>query len=205
MAQDWDIRPRAAACTACERPFEDGEACFSALFFGAEGYLRTDQCAACWDARGEERPPLSQWQSVHRDPPPAPEPALRKETAESLLRGLIEKEDAANTNAIYVLTVMLERKKVLVERATQTRDDGAFLRVYEHRKSGETFLVRDPRLSLDELEPVQQEVITLLGGGAEEEPAETESEPGAPAPPEPGAPPAPDRKLKDGFTSASAP
>jgi hypothetical protein len=42
------------------------------------------------------------------------------------------------------------------------------VRVYEHRKSGETFLVVDPKLSLNEIEPVQLQVITLLGGASPE-------------------------------------
>ena len=40
---------------------------------------------------------------------------------------------------------------------------GLKVRVYEHRKTGETFVVPDPGLRLDELEQVQQEVIALLG------------------------------------------
>jgi hypothetical protein len=39
------------------------------------------------------------------------------------------------------------------------------LLLYEHRKSGEVFIVRDPELRLDEIESVQEEVATLLGFG----------------------------------------
>jgi hypothetical protein len=58
-----------------------------------------------------------------------------------------------------------------VERDVQTTDEGKMIRVYEHTKSGETFLVPDPRLQLDKLEEVQQEVIDMLGGGSQGEEA----------------------------------
>jgi hypothetical protein len=34
--------------------------------------------------------------------------------------------------------------------------------VYEHRKEGDVFLIRDPNVALDQVEEVQQEVIALL-------------------------------------------
>ena len=97
-------------------------------------------------------------------PPPPPEEALKKETAESLLRQLIEKEDPAHANTIYILAVMLERRRILVERDVQIREDGSKLRVYEHKKTGEMFLILDPELKLAELELVQEEVVIMLGG-----------------------------------------
>jgi hypothetical protein len=75
--------------------------------------------------------------------------------------------------------VMLERKRLLVERDVQHREDGKMIRVYEHRKTGEMFLIPDPRLRLDQLETVQQQVVTLLGGDKKEAPPKDEK----PAPP----------------------
>jgi hypothetical protein len=77
---------------------------------------------------------------------------------------MVAKEDADDTNAIYILAVMLERKRILVEKDVQTREDKTKIRVYEHKKTGETFLVIDPELKLAEIEKVQEEVVGLLGG-----------------------------------------
>ena len=76
----------------------------------------------------------------------------------------METEDPANRNTIYILAVMLERRRILVERDVQTREDGVKVRVYEHRKTGETFLVPDPGLKLSELKSVQEVVVARLGG-----------------------------------------
>jgi hypothetical protein len=107
---------------------------------------------------------LSSWQGVYRVPPPEPEEPLKKETAESLLRRLMEDVEDAAAGVIYILAVMLERNRIFIERDVQPREDGTLLRIYEHKKTGETFLVPDPRLRLGELEEVQQRVVEMLGG-----------------------------------------
>jgi len=173
MAQDWDIKPRSDTCAACQTPFADGQSYQSALVFGPEGYVRADYCDACWRQNDKARSPYSTWRGVFHLPPPAAVEPLKKETAETLLRKLMESEDRSKINVIYILAVMLERKRILAERDIQNNDDGRMVRVYEHRQTGETFLVVDPRLRLDQIETVQQEVIAMLGGG---------QEPAAPAP-----------------------
>ena len=58
---------------------------------------------------------------------------------------------------------MLERKRVL--RPTDSCTDeagGRRLLFYEHAATGETFVVADPGLRLDQLEEVQREVGELL-------------------------------------------
>ena len=164
MAQDWDIKPRGEMCGTCERAFIDEENYRGTLAFGEEGYVRSDYCNECWEKKDEEVQIYSVWHGVFRLPPPPEEEALKKETAESLLRKLMEDDDPAQGNVIYILAVMLERKKLLIERDVKIEDDGRMVRVYEHRRTGETFVVRDPRLQLDELEGVQEEVVLMLGG-----------------------------------------
>ena len=126
--------------------------------------------------------PYSQWQGIFHPPPPPPEEALKKETAESLLRRLIQDNDASKMNVMYILAVMLERKRILAEKDVQKHDNGAKVIVYEHKKTGETFLVPDPGLKLDQLEHVQKEVVEMLGGGKDAKSAENAA--ASPAPTE---------------------
>jgi len=170
--QDWDVRARSDVCVKCGKPFEDQEEFYSRLTFGEEGYKREDFCKACWEAAA---PALSIWQGVFRLPPPPPPETLKKETAESLLRKLIEEDNPAHANTIYILSVMLERRRLLVERDVQVREDGVKLRIYEYRKTNETFVIPDPELKLAELAHVQEEVVAMLGGGGEQpQPSEKE-------------------------------
>jgi hypothetical protein len=185
MVQDWDIRPLGQACGGCGNAFADGQHYRSGLVFGKEGYVRTDFCEACWDKTQSSSSLFSAWRGVYRKPPPQAEEPLKKETAESLLRRLMETEDRTRTNAIFVLAVMLERKRILAERDIRTRDDGVRVRVYEHKRTGETFLIPDPGLRLDQIEHVQREVVELLGGS----PPQGAGQPPPPAPPESPCPP----------------
>ncbi len=179
MAQDWDIKPRGESCEGCANAFEDRQRYHSALVFGEEGYRRGDYCEVCWPPTMEDGTLYSTWEGIFRLPPAKPQDPLQKETAESLLRKLMEDEDEAKTNVVYILAVMLERKRILVEKDVQVHEDGEMVRLYEHKKSGESFLIPDPRLRLDQLESVQEEVIAMLGGDSqqEEEPPPEESPP----------------------------
>lgn len=160
--QEWNIRACADQCAACGRKYNDKEKMASRLVFTEEGYQREDFCDACWDAR-EDKSGLSVWTSVWHAPAPPKEEALKKETAESLLRELMEMEDPSKMNVIFILAVMLERRRIFVEKEVQLQPDGLKIRVYEHKKTGESFIVPDPDLRLKEIEHVQQEVMEMLG------------------------------------------
>ncbi|MCE9614605.1 MAG: hypothetical protein K8T26_10035 [Lentisphaerae bacterium] len=171
MTQDWDIRPRSESCGTCQKAFTDQQPYCSCLVFGDQGYARQDFCLPCWNAHTPESAPrYSVWQGIFRSPPPPAEEALKKETAESLLRKLIEEQNPARQDAMFILAVMLERKKIFIERDVQVQD-GQTTRVYEHRQTGETFVIRDPHLNLNELGQVQREVSELLGASKKSEPA----------------------------------
>jgi hypothetical protein len=77
-----------------------------------------------------------------------------------MLRRLMESNDPAHANTRYLLAVMLERKRVL--RPRDSMEKGVL--VYEHARSGETFVIADPGLSLADLAAVQEEVSALLAG-----------------------------------------
>jgi hypothetical protein len=73
---------------------------------------------------------------------------------------------------------MLERRRILEEKDVKFRDDGVKVRVYEHKKTQEVFMIPDPQLRLDQLEQVQEEVVLMLGGKppSREEPEEGDAE-----------------------------
>lgn len=194
LPESWHIRSRGRSCAATERPFEDGEAIMTALFPDPEssGYLRKDFCMDAWKARTDtDERPFSFWKAVYHAPVAGEKPdAFKKESPEDLLRRLVEEEEDHTENVRYILAVMLERQKLLRETDTQRTPSG-ILRVYEHRKLGDLFIVRDPDIPLDQVEKVQEEVIQLLEtGGRIPEPEDS-----APSAETPGEEPAPAETL----------
>ena len=186
MSQEWNIKSRGHVCSFCGKPLLDRTPVVSALKETAGGYERFDCHPECWKTTPRDWEPFSFWDGVYLTPvrEEKKEP-LKKEDAGDLLRRLVTLDDPALKNVIYVLAVMLERSRILVERDTRTAEDGSLRRIYEDRKNGDTFVVLDPQLRLENLSEVQQQVVALLSGtktlgevGREEEQEEIAEEAG---------------------------
>jgi hypothetical protein len=168
---NWNIQSRAHACQSCERRFADKEKYHTVLTDTKSDYVRLDVCEKCWEdqyAEGanERKDFISYWQGVYEEPPPAPPEPIQKDTAETLLRKLIETDDPKYSAASYILAVMLERKRQLRVKE-QFKKDGRRVFVYEHPKTFDLFTIPDPDLQLDQLDDVQQLVAHLLEHGLE--------------------------------------
>lgn len=167
---DWNIQSRAHACAACGKPYADREPYHTLLFEEKAELRRSDICSGCWQGQYSEgardrKGFLSYWQGVYEAPPPPAEP-IQKETAETLLRKLVEQNDPRYVPAGYILAVMLERKRVLKVKEQIVRD-GRRTFIYEQPKTGDVFTITDPALRLDQLEAVQRDVAALLEHGLE--------------------------------------
>src|SRR5437870_2873858 len=180
---EWKIQSRAHACAACSKSFADKEAYHTLLFDEKAEFRRSDICQNCWqtqysDGVRDRKGFVSHWQGNY-EAPPAPSDAIRRETAESLLRKLIEQNDPRFAAAGYVLAVMLERKRVLKVKE-QVQRDGRRVFIYEQPVTGDLFTIVDPNLQLDQLEQVQRDVAALLEHGLDTPAAP--AEPPVPAP-----------------------
>lgn len=167
MQQNWSIRSRAHECALTGRPFEDGESFHTTIHFDPQenGYVRRDVCNEAWAQELEQRQPVASWKTVYQKNFVEARPEIApKESAQALLQRFIEEGDPRTDNARYILALMLERKRQLVQTAEKEVDGNKML-FYENRKTGEIFIVRDPELKLDEIAQMQDEVATLLAFG----------------------------------------
>jgi hypothetical protein len=165
---EWNIQPRATACEACQKEFADKETFHTLLFDEKQDYRRLDVCAECWqsqhaDGARDRKGFISHWHSIY-EVPVAPVDPIRKETAETLLRKLIELNDPKYGPAAFILAVMLERKRILKVKE-QLRREGQRVFIYEQPRSGDLFTILDPNLQLNQLEEVQRDVAALLEHG----------------------------------------
>jgi hypothetical protein len=170
VAREWNIRSRGHACAACGKNFEDKRVCVSLLLEAAGEFARNDYCAACW--RGLRDQPregvVSVWEGVYEAPVRNVKPeVVTRETADALFRRLVILEDPETQPVVYVLAVMLERAKRLVERGRRDHESGGILRVYEDKATGDSFVVVDPRLRMDQIAKVQEDVAAQLGETAQ--------------------------------------
>lgn len=178
LQETWSIKSRAHACSVTEKHFNDGETFYTAIFPDPEssGYLRKDFSKEAWSARASDsEKPFSFWTSVYHVPVKQEEVQVTEESPEALLRRLIEEDQEHTENARYILAIMLERKKQLVEADSQATATG-IIRIYEQRKTGDVFIVKDPNIPLDEVEQIQQEVSDLLENGGRQTDTQVDSE-----------------------------
>jgi hypothetical protein len=158
MQADWEIKSRAHACARTGREFAPGETFFTILVREGGGFLREDICEEAWEARNDNIQPFSFWRSKYEPPaPPRPEP-MPRDDAEGLLRRLVAENDPAHQNARYILALMLERKRML--RPMESSDPDML--VYEFVATGETIVLANPNLTLEQIPAVQHEVSALL-------------------------------------------
>lgn len=179
LAESWHVRSRSRECAATQRAFTDGETIVTALFPDPEssGYVRRDYCVEAWENLPQDaEKPFSFWKTTFSGPAASgKEDPVEKLSPEEILVRLVEEDEDHTENTRYILAVMLERQKVLRETDSQRTPNG-ILRVYEHRKTGEVYLIRDPDIPLDQVESVQKEVIVLLeNNGRAPEPVTGES------------------------------
>jgi hypothetical protein len=169
LMQDWNIRSRAHECCECQQGFKDKQSYRTLLFHGEEEFERLDLCNSCWEKNHQDDHKkrdgfLSVWKGTYKAPPPPAPDAIQKDTAESLLRKLVDLNDPQYLAASYILAVMLERKRIIKVK-DQAQENGRRVFIYEHPKNGDVFSIPDPALKLDELASVQSQVADLMENG----------------------------------------
>ncbi len=163
---EWNIQSRAHACEACGQLFADRQNYRTILLEDGKELRRSDICEPCATKAGDPHNQagfISHWQGIFEVPPPVVD-VIQKETAETVLRKLIEQNEPRYAPAAYILAVMLERKRILKVKEQIVRD-GQRVFVYEQPKTGDIFTIADPNLHLDQLEQVQHDVAALLEHG----------------------------------------
>ena len=166
---EWKIQPRSNACQGCAKGFSDKAPYYTLLFDKRHNLDRLDVCPDCWASQysqgaNDRKGFVSFWQGVFNVPPPLPPEPIQKESAETLLRRLVEMREPKYEGACFILAVMLERKRMFRVK-TQSSEDGQRVLYYEHTRTGDLFTITDPSLQLRQLEVVQHQVTELLKQG----------------------------------------
>ncbi len=165
MQHEWEIKSRSHTCSRTGKEFQKGENFYTLLYREAGGFRREDLCEEAWmtkevspNGKADKNQLFSFWKSRYEPPtPPPPEPVAKKD-GENALRRLIAENNPNHTHLIYILALLLERKRLL--RPITGGDENTL--VYEYPSTGEIFLIRHPHLRLDQIPEIQREVSELL-------------------------------------------
>lgn len=166
---DWNIRPRSTTCCACGAAFAIGDKGHSLLLLEGEQWVRQDFCSPCFKAQKERftHNQTNAWTFIVPPPQkhkPTTEDVVKRETAEHLLRTLIQRNRSQDVGMIYILAILLERNKQFIERRTTFDETGHRVRMYEQRATGDLFTILDPGLQPADVPALQKRIVALLEG-----------------------------------------
>ncbi|MFM2170818.1 MAG: hypothetical protein RI957_1047, partial [Verrucomicrobiota bacterium] len=119
FGESWHIKSRSHHCVVTGRTFEDGESIIAAIFPDPEssGWLRKDYSLEGWEQRdGEEYEKFSQWKTIYKAPAVQERVEVTKESPIDLLRRMVDEDEEHTEKVRFILAVMLERQKILVEK-----------------------------------------------------------------------------------------
>ncbi len=186
---DWKIRTTTAQCEHTGEAFADEEDFYTCIFDDPEsdGFIRKDYSVASWkEIRASIDPaPFSFWRSTYKAPVVHKEKdAIQDTSAEGMLKRMMEENSPHTENARYILALMLERKKTFIQVDAKEAETTTLL-FYEHKDTGDVYIIADPGLHLGEIEEVQREVVELLaseengqGAASTQEPTQEQEDSG---------------------------
>ncbi|MDP8262892.1 MAG: hypothetical protein P9M13_06295 [Candidatus Ancaeobacter aquaticus] len=164
---EWNIQQLSKHCNNCNSEFKDRELYHSFLVLKGNELERKDYCEICFGSVDAEikKDESAYWKSRYKliIVPPKEDP-IKRDKVEHLLRTYIAKEMTdENKKLCYLLVIMLERKRILKQQSTIKDDtDGRDVFVYEHTKTGESFSIPYPNLSMTEIPELQEKIQVLL-------------------------------------------
>jgi hypothetical protein len=161
---DYKISRSARACTGCGASFGEGAEYFAAIFEGKEEFERKEFCASCWEADAGRAAAAECYSHWHAHVPTKDDESRRTldiEAAADFFRRLAGSEEPHKCNFAYLLALLLMRKKILLLIDTLHEQDREYLLVH-FRGEDEEYRVEDPKLTLEELERVKDDLGQLL-------------------------------------------
>jgi hypothetical protein len=144
MEPAYQVQKSSGTCNACKKEFTDGQAYFSAVkqLAGENSLLREDYCTKCW-SRMENEKLFSFWKSYFQND--GKQEKVKTDVVLEFFENLQGKELPEQKNLRFVLALFLTRRKTFELKGTRRKGEVDYL-VFE-KKSGDTILVEDPRLT----------------------------------------------------------
>ena len=161
---DWNIQQPNRECLACEKQFEEGELCFSALFDSGESFERKDYCTACWEGASAEKQAFSFWKTHVPTKEEERKLLVDNDVLLDFFVRLSEEEGEQpdhKTKFRYILALVLMRKRSL-RFVDIERDNGAEYLILRYPNEDREFKVLDPGLTEEEADTVKDDLSQIL-------------------------------------------
>ncbi|MEM0969875.1 MAG: hypothetical protein AAGJ31_11030 [Verrucomicrobiota bacterium] len=154
--------PPSVSCRQSQRAFEEGQTIYSVLSPREGGTSeRLDYAEEVWPTIQQKTSPLSFWKTTFVRPAAEQqkeEAMTQRDDLEQMFRDMLEGDLEGNQTLCYCLALLLERKRLF--RFVNDRSLPGHL--FEHRTSGEAFLLPAQMIPLSSVEELERQVQDLL-------------------------------------------
>lgn len=158
---EWDraVKRPEDVCASCEEKFGAEAIVVTALELTSEGFQRTDRCGACYDA--EEREPFSFWRrALPKDLANRPR-RLDLAFLSEFFRRLDGKDDAHARRVMWIVALLLLRKKIL--ELSDRKSEGDVETLVLHFKNEEKeYEVADPQLDDEAMSSIEDDLARIF-------------------------------------------
>jgi len=164
ISHDWDITVKPTGrCCRCQKEFTPQQEYFAALTEQAQGFARSDFCAACWDQQCAEGY-FSFWKS--RIPSPKEKKKLLVDDAVlvDFFRRLADTDEQAKLSFRFILALILMRKRILKYEGSQRDQAGREVWRMKLAKSDQVHRVVNPNLDDRQLQQLRDQLNVILAG-----------------------------------------
>ncbi|MHC4660416.1 MAG: hypothetical protein ACYS8W_01885 [Planctomycetota bacterium] len=161
---EYRISRTQKTCAGCNKGFEEKKVFFSVVLDTDSGLQRADYCGDCWDSVSEEEKSgfFSFWKTSIRPKEKRGRRPLDLETARDFFIRLHGAADPQKQNFLYLLTLLILRKRGLVHKKTIRENGGEIFLLHFPREEDTLYHVRVPLLDEDSLESIRTDFSDLL-------------------------------------------
>jgi len=161
VAEEWErtvARPE-NACLSCNGRFGAGDPIIACLSAGEEGLQRQDRCPDCFEAL--EVPPFSFWRMRWPDDLGRGPQKLDLAYLTEFFKRLQDQEDQEAGGVLWIVALLLLRKKILVLEGRRQEEGREILRLRLKRED-RAFDVGDPQLTDDALAGLHEDLARIF-------------------------------------------
>ncbi len=165
MAKDWDeIVRRTGACGKCGKVFAEEEEYFATLNESKDkGFERLDFCLSCWSDAYRDAS-FSFWQARVPKKEEKKKLLVDNDVLVDFFKRLISGDDESKEGFIFVLSLILMRKRILKYISTLQDGDGKEQWIMKLTGGDVEYKVTNPHLDDEQIEKIRAGLGGILAG-----------------------------------------
>lgn len=162
MRRDWEeYIKKPGFCSRCKKEFAESEEYYAVLLERGEEFVRYDFCLNCWSSELEAES-FSFWRGrIPQKDRPA-KVFVDNNILMDLFREIVAKEDEGKAGFLFVLSLMLMRKRLLRIVSTSYDESGRELWTVRLQGDDNEYRLVNPELTDEDIERIKEDMESIF-------------------------------------------